>query len=811
MKIKIRLPLILLLLILLAGCGTLKINVDFRNTPVSGVAEIPSGLPESSVAALVSTPTASPTAGESAATPERAAPTPETVHPVALAAGRNFTCAVMSNGGVRCWGDNEHGQLGNGLRVNTNHPVNVIGLTDVKAVTTGWAHVCALTAGGGVKCWGYNANGELGNGKNVDSNKPVDVQGLASGVVAIDSGDDHTCAVMSSGGLKCWGINTYGQLGDWTKDARSVPVDSPWFGGGVADVQAGWGHTCVRTTAGWAKCWGNNQYGQLGFGKLTDIHLPAEDVVDLSAKILDVTADGSQTCALIAGGGAYCWGNNRYGQLGDGTTQKQYAPVAVAGLSTGVIRLEAGWNHTCAVVSGGELRCWGWNYFGQLGEGTTLNRSTPARVQYLTDGAMDVALGWGHTCVLTGLDAVKCWGSNSSGQLGDGTWTDSKIPLTVVDLIFEAPLTKTPKPTQTATRAPTVVASRVFVSLSAGLNHTCGVTSSGGVMCWGDNSFGELGDGTKTNRTVPVDVVGLPDVAIAVAAGGEHTCALTASGEVSCWGKNEFGQLGEGTTSDSRIPVMVKGLPAGMRGVDAGYNHTCALTSTEQVMCWGGNLAAQLGDGTRTNSSVPKQATGLNGVEVSFIATGDLYTCVLTKAGGVKCWGESSAGQLGSRPFNKDGYPPEDVFGLSGGVAAISTGASRTCAIIRDAGVKCWGFYFLGDGTGRSSREPVDVANLSGGAVDIGVGADQTCALISGGGAQCWGFNPGGGVDLFPVSVVGVHGPWKAIAAGSHHTCVLSVDGRAKCWGRNWYGQLGDGTTINRDTPVDLATAPPWK
>ncbi len=797
----------MIVLVLLVGCGTLKIDVDFGEvTPAAG-----SGTPSAPAVTdtEVSTPAASSTAVEFTVTAEQTPPTPETIHPAALAAGRDFTCAVMSNSGVKCWGNNEHGQLGNGLRVNTNHPVAVTGLADVTAITAGWGHVCALTRGGGVKCWGYNANGELGNGKNTDSNKPVDVQGLASGVAAIDSGDDHTCAVMESGGLKCWGINTYGQLADWTKTSRTVPVDSPWFGGGVADVAAGWGHTCVRTTEAWAKCWGNNEYGQLGFGKLTDIHLPAEDVVNLSAKILDVTADGGQTCALIAGGGAYCWGNNRYGQLGDGTFQKQYAPVPVAGLGSGVVRLEAGWNHTCAVVGGGELRCWGWNYFGQLGDGTALNRNTPARVQFLTDGTKEIALGWGHSCVLTELGMAKCWGANASGQLGDGTWTDSKVPLTVLDLIYEAPATKTPRPTHTATLAPTVAASSVFVSLSAGINHTCGVTASGGVMCWGDNSSGELGDGTKTKRTAPVDVVGLPDAAVAVAAGGYYSCALTESGEVLCWGKNEFGQLGQGTTSDSRIPVRVTGLPAGIRGIDAGYNHTCALTPSAEVMCWGQNLAAQLGDGTRTNSSIPREAIGLKGVEVSSVSAGAMYTCILTKAGGVKCWG-AGGDQLGSRPANKDGYPPEYVYGLSNGVAKVSAGASRTCAITLEGGVRCWGFYYLGDGTGRNSPEPVDVARLSGSAIDIGVGDDQTCALMDGGGAKCWGSNPGGfGIDLFPVNVFGLQGAWKAIAAGYNHTCVLSTDGRVKCWGRNWDGQLGDGTTINRDTPVDLAKAPP--
>jgi alpha-tubulin suppressor-like RCC1 family protein len=172
----------------------------------------------------------------------------------------------------------------------------------------------------------------------------------------------------------------------------------------------------------------------MGFGKLTDIHLPAEDVVNLNGRVLQITADGSQTCALTAGGSVQCWGNNRYGQLGDGTTQKQYEPVQVTGLTSGVGTIETGWNHTCAVNRGGELMCWGWNFYGQLGDGTTVNQSVPARVLFLTDGVKHIAVGWGHTCVVTELDMVKCWGLNGSGQLGDGTWTDSPVPLTVIGL-----------------------------------------------------------------------------------------------------------------------------------------------------------------------------------------------------------------------------------------------------------------------------------------------------------------------------------------------------------------------------------------
>ncbi len=424
---------ILCLFSLLSGCGVLKVNIEYGGTPSAGTPAA-SALPATAEISPTATPEELPTGITSTNSPVET-PSPAAKDDIiGLAASRNHTCALTSGGAVKCWGNNEYGQLGDGSRVNRNVPVEVQGLADVKAITAGWGHICVLTGGGGVKCWGNNADGELGNGGAWDVPVPTDVVGLSSGVVAIDAGDYHTCAVTNTNRLRCWGKNAYGQLGDWTKTNSNVPVESPFFGAGVADVSAGWGHTCVRTTEGWAKCWGNNAYGQMGFGKMTDIHLPAEDVVNLKGRVLEVTAGGSQTCALTAGGGVQCWGDNRYGQLGDGTTHKRYEPVQVTGLTSGVNNIESGWNSTCAVISGGELRCWGWNFYGQLGDGTTVNHSSPVRVRFLTDGVKRIGVGWGHTCVVTESGTVKCWGLNGSGQLGDGTWTDSPAPLTVIGL-----------------------------------------------------------------------------------------------------------------------------------------------------------------------------------------------------------------------------------------------------------------------------------------------------------------------------------------------------------------------------------------
>jgi hypothetical protein len=292
----------------------------------------------------------------------------------AIATGGAFTCALTVSGGLRCWGDNSYGQLGNGATADSATPVDVTGLTSgVAGVSLGWGHACALTTGGGVKCWGFNSTGQLGNGTMTNSTTPVDVSGLASGVAALSAGFIHTCALTTGGGVKCWGANSDGQLGNGTLTGSAMPVDVTGLASGVAAVAAGFYHTCALTTGGGVKCW--------GFG------------------------------------------------IGAGTT-----PNDVAGLTSGVTAVSGGGAHACALTSKGGVKCWGINSAGQLGDGTTTNSTTPVAVSGLTSGAAAVSAGFLHTCALTASSAVMCWGENSGGQLGNGTTADSTTPMEAVGL-----------------------------------------------------------------------------------------------------------------------------------------------------------------------------------------------------------------------------------------------------------------------------------------------------------------------------------------------------------------------------------------
>lgn len=369
-----------------------------------------------------------------------------------IAVGWVHTCVLMTSGGVKCWGYNASGQLGDGTNGTRTSPVDVIGLNSgVNALAAGGYYTCALMTSGGVRCWGNNGYGQLGNGTTTDSSTPVAVVGLNSGVTALAAGGRHICALMTNGGVKCWGYNNDGQLGDGTTITRTLPVDVVGLSSGVSTLSAGWVHTCALKDGG-VKCWGYNTDGELGDGTTTNSSHPVA-VVGLSSGVSTLDNGGSYTCALMTNSSVKCWGYNGSGQLGDGTADTRLLPVDVLGLSREVSAITAGGDHTCALVGtsagSGSATCWGYNNYGQLGDGATTDSWTPVAVVGLSGGVNAIGAGNIHTCALMVVTGgVKCWGNNTDGQLGDGT-TNNR--LTPVDVLVEVttPLTPTASPTNT--------------------------------------------------------------------------------------------------------------------------------------------------------------------------------------------------------------------------------------------------------------------------------------------------------------------------------------------------------------------------
>ena len=313
---------------------------------------------------------------------------------------------------------------------------------------------------------------------------------------SITAGFEHSCAVLNDGAVRCWGSGAYGQLGDGATNGSSVPVPVSGITNAI-DVTAGMIHTCSVLSTGAVKCWGDDQYDELDDGMMINRSAP-ESLVGITNAIA-VAAGGYQTCALLSGGTVQCW----------------YVPVS--GI-TNAAAVSAG----CALLNDGTLQCWG-------GDGN----SVPVSVSGITS-AVSAAASRDHTCAVLSGGKVQCWGTNTAGKLGNGTTTNSSVPVSVSGITSAD-------------------------SVATGSGHTCTKLKDGTVQCWGANGSGQLGNGTTTDSFVPVTVTGITNAVVIAAAGGSYTCAMLGDGSVQCWGDNTFGQLGNGTNTESLVPVTVCG------------------------------------------------------------------------------------------------------------------------------------------------------------------------------------------------------------------------------------------------------------
>ena len=571
-----------------------------------------------------------------------------------ISAGADHSCATHDDGALKCWGKNDNGQLGDntsGVTANKDEPTEVIA-SGVRAVSAGGSHTCAIQ-NGALKCWGNNLYGQLGdNTSGATAKKDEPTQVIASGVRAVSAGYAHTCAIMDSDGeLKCWGRNNYGQLGDNTSGA-TANKDEPTqvIASGVKSVSTGAYHTCaIMDSDGELKCWGRNSYGQLGDDSNGETAHKDEPTQVIASGVRSVSAGDAHTCAIMDSSGELkCWGRNNDRQLGLGSsiTADKDEPTQV--IASGVRAVSADGSHTCAIIdSSGELKCWGLNDNGQLGDGTSgsaANKDEPT--QAIASGVRVVSAGGSHTCaIIDSSGELKCWGRNNYGQLGDKTTTGSLFPTPVAiydyictngvltsgstadssdrescatcDSNYEKTITGYDRYScelitndayacvngEAADGTATDAAAREnckinacdagytrvaigstgrhtcqLLAVSAGNdNHTCAIIgSSSALQCWGNNGNGRLGDGSTTERTSPVEVI--KSGVRAVSTGYGHTCAIIgSSGGLKCWGLNNYGQVGDNSTMEKHTPTQVIGLKSGVRAVSSGFTHTCAI------------------------------------------------------------------------------------------------------------------------------------------------------------------------------------------------------------------------------------------
>ncbi|MBI2606671.1 MAG: hypothetical protein HYW49_11395 [Deltaproteobacteria bacterium] len=913
--------------------------------------------------------------------------------------GNHHTCAILDdaaglNSHLKCWGLNTFAQLGLGHLNNVGGSLNNMGDNlayvdlgsgrTVKDIAPQHDNTCALLDNNTVKCWGSVQTdttdyGALGNENATLGDAPGEMAGsktvnlgtnrYATDIEANSSNDQYTCSILNTGELKCWGANSAGQLGTGGEPpANSFPYHGDklgTMGDGLPTAFVGFGRTVKQVATGASnnsstcailddgagqnshlKCWGANEYGQLGLEN-TNGYYYFQDLVTLPYVNLG-TVDGiggtplvakqvssgyyAYHCALLSNGGVKCWGNSPYGpnpwgNLGYGNSDPRgNAPntmgdnLPFVNLGTDgsnnpwqVTQLSTSYTHSCALIAGGKIKCWGYNIYGQLGIGDTVNRGDSTAAGHLMGNALPfVDLGTGrtakkvvtgiyHTCAVLDNNQIKCWGYNAWGQLGlgDKSGNNDNIGNQAGEMGDNL-------------RAVNLGTGRTALDVFAGNYYTCAVLDNNGVKCWGYNAWGQLGIGMATantgdnpltlgdylpytlSPTVPQDNVyaGATSsdnlvydfdqpvtTARSLVAGGTLTLELSGgSAPYSFTLLAGGGTLNTGTnTAQFTAPATLTSSPASTtvqvsdsnshvttitihvflpRKIAAGDASTCVVDPTSSTSsntkCFGRNNYGQLGNekaylgakSSQMGDNLPAVDFGTDSLNNPWLATsilaGQYYTCAVLTDGNVKCFGYNGYGALanatnatsyGASLWSMGNLLPFALFGAGKTVASIKSSLTNdyngfNCAIFSGANagkVKCWGpNYYSNLGTGdttaygyylSTSGDNMPFLNLGAGrtAVQVAVGRLHACALLDDGTVKCWGYNGYGELGLGDTATrttptgpvdLGTGRTAVEIAAGYDFTCALLDSGaagsRVKCWGRNDWGNLGYENTTDR-------------
>jgi alpha-tubulin suppressor-like RCC1 family protein len=663
-----------------------------------------------------------------------------------LAAGRVHSVALRTDGSLWTWGSNEEGQLGGGpFGANGLVPFRVGTNTNWQAVAAGDYHTLAIQNDGTLWSWGEWADGQLGRGGFSNSALPVMTNATW---VEVAAGSSHTVALRSDGILWAWGNNALGQLGDGTTDTRFSPVpvvtNMTWLA-----MAAGQLRTFAVRSDGSLWAWGGNHNGELGDG--TTIHRVKPVPIGTNANWQAVAAGANHTVALQADGTLWAWGTNQFGQLGDGTTTARLTPTQI-GTNKNWEAVAAGTYYTVALRADGTLWAWGNNSTGQLGDETAgTNRYSPVPIG--TNGIwMAVAAGSDHTLALRDDGTLWAWGSNSSGEFGDGTSRNIRS-----------------RPQQVGNKT-----NWQAVSVGGQQGHAMGLTSDGALWAWGYNYSGQLGDGTTIHRLSSVRI-GANETWLSMGAGVGYSLAIKSDGSLWAWGANEYGQLGIGT-NDSELhasPVRIASHATWQSVSETDTWHSGLYRNYVQrndgtLWGWGYNQLGQLGDGT-----IP--------------APGQIvYQFTLVPVGTNANW------------------------------RAVLASVIHTIGVQSGGTLWAWGRVYLSDGSGTDWINPVQIAtNATWKAVAAGwdhtVGLRSDDTLWAWGRNFYGALGDGTTSNRFSPVQIGTNSTWLAVAASEYHAVAVRSDRSLWGWGHNNYGQVGDGTTTDRFRPVAIDTNSTWR
>lgn len=738
----------------------------------------------------------------------------------------NLVCNAISvvPSALYCWGNDDYRQLGVGgsylngyvdeklpRRLESATNLDTHGYTSVSA---GAIHSCATTSDGAAYCWGANYDGELGTGNYNDYDTAVKVSGTGVAPLIftkVSAGSSHSCGLTATGAAYCWGDTYYG-IGDGTSNGSKVPVQVLGSGSGslvFTDISAGTLYTCAINAANEVYCWGYNGNGQLGNGTTANALLPTKVVGSGTAPLqfTQVLASNYVTCALNTSGAAYCWGNNSYGGVGDGTFTDRSSPTLVSGSGSGALiftQIKSGLA-SCAINASGEAYCWGHNSGGAVGDGTFTNRPSPTKVVGSGAGSLiftSISGSGANSCALNALHQAYCWGYGFHYAIGNMSTSDQNVPTWVMG---------------------TGTGPNAFSSLSSGDAHVCGLTIDGEIFCWGSNDSGQIGNGLGPKKIKPTLTVG-PVRAYTLST---EASTVVTDNEGKAFSAGTFGYWPEYTSRPTALPY-----PFYAAKVASHFCVRCALEPAGALHCYTGGYYNCVGayhnitgDGTSNDysASAPGTVTGSGSGSMVFtdVSANDQHVCGLTREGAVYCWGKNDLGELGDGTFTTQLTPVQVVGSGSGSMIfrQLATSSDEaTCGVTVDGSAYCWGRNIYG-GLGINSsvnkfNTPQKVVGSGSGSMlftEVAVARDNGCAVTRDGQLYCWGSNianvpaySSGYRFLYPGYIDGGSGDkiFRHVALGRDHFCASSTTGSVYCLGRNYSYQLGDGSTNDNWTSM---------
>ena len=638
-------------------------------------------------------------------------------------------------------------------------------------LVVGDGHTCVILNNGSVRCWGDNTYGQLGVPTITSSKVPVTVSSFGNNRFAVElaAGKNHTCALLNDASISCWGDNNFGSLGNGSFLNPEEPVNVSLSNVQSSKIYAGGFTTCLLDRNTNIFCWGRNNSNQLGMIEELASSVPVQVTPESNFLATSLAIGDSHICAI--GGGSVCWGDNSEGQLGDGTNQGGWPANPISSFDSNIrpVSIASGVVHTCVSLTNGQSKCWGNNASGKLGDQSTTQRLTPVAVN-TNELISDVSVGTSHSCGRTAGNKVICWGLNSNGRLGNNSTLSSSIPVTA--------------------QLPAGATAR---EVATGDSHTCALLDNDDVMCWGSNSKGKLGDGTTTQRLVPTKVLQLrtaPGQSVNSTSDISHNAATINTSfstvDVSAHRVLEYG-------TDEFLSGETNSIDLGHFGsvqqIASGSQHSCVVIAGGFAKCWGDNSDGALGTGDQTSRELPVDVKDLSD-HARIVAVGRSHSCVAISSGAVKCWGDNSSGQLGDGSFLSKSTPV--TVGISD-VVDLVLGDGFTCALTVGGTVSCWGTNNEGQlgRTGASTPTPTTVEVDNNHTVtSMSASSSRVCVVLSNATVKCWG-----------DGVTGIASPGTfsstvaSVSVGNSHACATLHNGSVQCWGDDADGQLGNGDT----------------